>query len=359
MPLPDVWLLVGLAVLALLLAGWLSPLETLGWWAGWFGEPSPGPERPVPPQPGESVRNRTRRDLARHLRPDVTTRPAPRRFVVFLSGIHSVSGRAYTVRERNLLHRLRARLPDAAVIEVFPYSVTNRALTGQRFFARFWRWSLRMKLRKRVLTSIAGMLINLRNLWQVAISADRRYGPLYNYGSAVLIRDALIANGYRVGSGAPVVLIGYSGGGQIALGAAAFLDDLIGVPIHVVGLGGVMSADPGVLQVAKLVYLAGSADRLLRLGTAFFPGRWSVSRHSHWFQAEREGRVERVDMGPMTHMGPHGYLSSSTRLPDGRSYLEATVEVIAEVAENAETVAPTMAPGLNRGTSPTPPAAPG
>ncbi|MFO7545697.1 MAG: hypothetical protein R6W77_09400 [Trueperaceae bacterium] len=355
MPLPDVWLLVGLAVLALLLAGWLSPLETLGWWAGWFGEPSP-PTEPPPSQPGESVRSRTRRDLVRHLRPGVAARPTPRSFVVFLSGIHSVSGRAYTVRERNLLHRLRSRLPDAAVIEVFPYSVTNRALTGQRFFARFWRWSLRMKLRKRVLTSIAGMLINLRNLWQVAISADRRYGPLYNYGSAVLIRDALLANGYRVGSGAPVVLIGYSGGGQIALGAAAFLDDLIGVPVHVVGLGGVMSADPGALQVAKLVYLAGSADRLLRIGTAFFPGRWPVSRHSHWFNAERDGRIERVDMGPMAHVGPRGYLSSSMRLPDGRSHLEATVEVIAKVAENAKTAA---ASALNPGTSPTTPAVPG
>lgn len=351
MPLHDVWLLIGLAVLALLLAGWLSPLETLGWWAGWFGEPSPATAPPPSPQPGEGVRSRTRRDLMRRLRPDVADRPTPRRFVVFLSGIHSVSGRAYTARERNLLHRLRARLPDAAVIEVFPYSVTNRALTGQRFFSRFWRWSLRMKLRRRVLTSIAGMLINLRNLWQVAISADRRYGPLYNYGSAVLIRDALVANGYRAGSKAPVVLIGYSGGGQIALGAAAYLDELLGVPVHVVGLGGVMSADPGAVQVAKLVYLAGRADRLLRIGTAFFPGRWPISRHSFWYQAERDGRVDYVDMGPMEHMGARGYLSSSQHLGDGRSYLDATVEVIARVAENA------VEDGLSPGTFPTPRAA--
>lgn len=357
MPYSDLALLLGLGVLALLVAGWLSPWETLGWWAGWFGHPPSsqaptGDGRPSLPEPGESVRRMRRTDLVRHVRADrlpaPTRRARPRRFVVFLSGIHSVSGRAYTVRERNLLHRLRARLPDAAVIEVFPYSVTNRALTGQRTFARFWRWSLRMKLRKKVLTSVAGMLINLRNLWQVAISADRRYGPLYNYGSSVLIRDALVAGGYRIGSGAPVVLVGYSGGGQIALGAAAYLDDLLGTPVTVVGLGGVMSADPGVLQVKDLVYVSGTNDRLLRLGTAFFPGRWPVSRHSAWYAAERLGRISYVDVGPMEHTGPRGYLSSSARLPDGRSYLDVTVDAIAAVAEGTV---------VNPGTSPTPRAA--
>ncbi len=33
--------------------------------------------------------------------------------------------------------------------------------------------------------------------------------------------NSLLKNGYRPGSGVPVTLIGYSGGGQISLGASA------------------------------------------------------------------------------------------------------------------------------------------
>ena len=65
------------------------------------------------------------------------------------------------------------------------------------------------------------------------------------------------------------------------------------------------------------------------------------------FCAERLGRISYVDVGPMEHTGPRGYLSSSARLPDGRSYLDVTVDAIAAVAEG----------GVNPGTSPTPRAA--
>jgi len=40
-------------------------------------------------------------------------------------------------------------------------------------------------------------LINLRNLFQVAVSVDHRYGPFYNLGQAENVRDALLAYGYR------------------------------------------------------------------------------------------------------------------------------------------------------------------
>ncbi len=36
-------------VLALLISGALAPLETLGWWAGWFGV---APEHDPPPETG-------------------------------------------------------------------------------------------------------------------------------------------------------------------------------------------------------------------------------------------------------------------------------------------------------------------
>ncbi|MEJ2359745.1 MAG: hypothetical protein P8Y13_16935 [Deinococcales bacterium] len=53
MRLVDPWLLAGLAVLAMLLAGALAPLEALGWWAGWFGRRPE--EQPVPVSPRSSA----------------------------------------------------------------------------------------------------------------------------------------------------------------------------------------------------------------------------------------------------------------------------------------------------------------
>ena len=66
--------------------------------------------------------------------------------------------------------------------------MTNRALTGQRTFARIWRWILARKIAGR---KLVGFLINVRNLWQVVVSADRRYGPMYNEGSAELFLAGL------------------------------------------------------------------------------------------------------------------------------------------------------------------------
>ncbi len=312
----DVWLLVGLAFLALLLAGALAPLEALGWWAGWYGRRSE--EQPV--------------RLA-------SSAPAPQHFIVFLSGIHSVAEHAFARREVVLLERLRERLPDSRILEVFPYSVTNNALTGQRAFARFWRWALRMKLSRRTLANMAGMLINLRNLWQVAVSADRRYGPIYNHGSAELITEALLAAGYVPASGTRVTLIGYSGGGQIALGAAGHLDEILGTPVDVIALGGVMASDPAALQVRHLYYLYGDRDGIQRAGFIFFAGRWPLLRYSPWNQARAKGLITRLRLGPMGHTGRDGYLSTTATLPDGRSYLDATVDAIAAIVERGASAA--------------------
>jgi len=307
----DIGMLAVLAFLALLLAGALAPLEALGWWAGWYGRRTE--EHPVPlPSDSEAP---------------------PEQFVVFLSGIHSVAERAFARREVVLLERLRERLPRARILEVFPYSVTNNALTGQRFFARFWRWALKMKLSRRTLANMAGMLINLRNLWQVAVSADRRYGPIYNHGSADLITEALLAAGYVPASGTRVTLIGYSGGGQIALGAAGHLDDILGVPVEVIALGGVMASDPAALQVHHLHDLYGLHDNIRRVSTAMFAGRWPLLRYSPWNQARSKGLVSETVLGPMGHTGGEGYLSTTARLPDGRSYLDATVDAIAAIID--------------------------
>jgi len=311
LPLPDLGTLALAAVAALLAAGLLAPIEALGWWAGWFGsEPEPlTPEEPVD--------------------------PSPLGWLVFLSGVHSVGGATFAPRERAFLERLRAELPDIHVIEVFPYSVTNRALTGQRLFARFWRWALARKMSRRQLAGIAGMVINFRNAWQVAVSADRRYGPMYDEGSADLILRALVRDGYLRGSDAPLVLVGYSGGGQIAMGAAAPLASRTGRPAQVVSLGGVMASPRSGEGLARLVHLRGRNDAVARIGAAFFPGRWPWVRWSTWNRLKADGRIEVVDLGAMDHTGRAGYLDDEMHLPDGRTHQRATVDTIVDVVRDA------------------------
>ena len=247
----DLWLLVSVGVLAFLVAGALAPLEALGWWAGWFSEVEPVEE--------STPRERST-SQAQH-------------FLVFLAGIDSVSGESYTPKEVNFIRQLRKRLPETEVVKLYPYSVTNRPLTAQRIFARVWRWVLACRLNGR---AVIGFMINLRNLWQVVISADRRYGPLYNEGSPELILRGLERHGYVWESGVPITLLGYSGGGQIACGAASPLHALLGAPLEIISLGGVMSSDPGLSSVQHLYHLYGERDGVQRLGAIFFPDRWPI-----------------------------------------------------------------------------------
>ena len=147
-----------------------------GWWAGWFGE-----ELRPPLVLG---------DLARPLSSDRRVR----RWVVYLDGIGQVSAQALPEGEE-FLRRLAAGLPeDIAVVRgIMPYSVLNRPMTEGRWLARFWRWVDRLRLRHP--RTLLGAIINLRNITVVAVSADRRYGPVQNRGIAQVILDSLLEIG--------------------------------------------------------------------------------------------------------------------------------------------------------------------
>lgn len=300
----DPWVIALVLLAGFLLAAALSPFEALGWWAGWFG--------------------REREDIAQTAAPNRFVSEA-RHFIIFLTGIHSVSEETFARREIALLEALRQRLPEAVVIEIFPYAVDNRALTGQRFFAWFWRLALKLKLSK---LAFAGFIINLRNIFQVAVSADHRYGPIYNQGTAETMLRALKKHGYLVGSGVPVTLIGYSGGGQIALGAGRYLKEIIRAPVRVISLGGIMASDPGLLELDGVYHLLGQRDRVARLGPLLFPGRLPIVPYSSWNQGRASGLVKVIDMGPVDHTGRDGYLDANKILPDGRSAFERTVDTI-------------------------------
>jgi hypothetical protein len=308
----------------------LSPLEVMGWWAGWYGEtiydggvPASTKTVPIPPD--------------------------PEAYLFFVSGIGKATGETLSYREKVFLNRLAAQRPRLVIIDnLFLYSVNNLPLTGQPFFARLWRWALQRKLHG---PRLAGYLINVRNIWQLMISADRRYGPMYNQALAQVMVDALLRHQYDPNHPKPIFLVGYSGAGQMAVGPVVYLKEWLDATVVTISLGGVFASDPGIAASDHFYHLHGRKDRVHQWGM-IAPGRWRTSVGSDWNRARRLGKVTLVDMGPMDHTGRAGYLDHKVTLPDGTPYVDKTVAVISEIVERY--LSPAEAPAAAQNAAPTP-----
>ena len=302
------WMLLTVVVLVVSFV-LLSPLESLTWWT----------------RRGE----REVRETFALVRPGQTVAPSAAHYVVYLSGVGTVGGEL-SRRERAWIDRLRERVPDVRVVDdVFPYAVNNRGLL-QRTTA--WLWSTLDGWRRGRWPLLLPLLIELRNIAQVLVSADPRYGPTFNIGLAQEIWRSLQRQGYAPGSGVRVTLIGFSGGAQMALGAGWFLDRL-GVPVALVSVGGIFGDDPGLDRMGHVWHLVGSRDRLRHLGTVAFPGRWPTAPLSPYGRARRDGRLTEHVVGTMHHAGAAGYLGRRHFGPDGRSNAETTLDAVVALLE--------------------------
>lgn len=307
----DFQLVLALGLMAVVLGVLLSPLESLAWWAGWFHD--------------RTAKDQLDTDMDGSTVPD-----SIKGFVVYLTGIGGYSEHAFLPREAHFLEELDNVVDDLVVIkDIYPYSVTNNGLIDNRLLARFWRFTVHLKESK----SPFGFLINIRNLLQVLVAADNRYGPIYAHGMAQVLLDALNRHGYPAHSGLPVFIIGYSGGGEMSISGAGPLKQVIAAPVVVISLGGVISNDPNVMVVDHLYHLYGEKDRVHLLGYAF-PGRWPIAHYSMWNQALREGRITKVPMGPMAHNGPGGYLDTETSMSDGTPYLKQTINTMCGIFQS-------------------------
>ena len=309
-------LIVGL-VLFLLILGVMAPLESLGWYAGWVGEKVDKSDT-----------------LAALSEVEATKQPLPdevAHYIVYLSGIGSFTGSSIPMEEPPFLDALQANLPGSIVIDdVFPYSVTNVGLTGERLMGNVWK---QVEAIRPVNPSSNWLyLVVVRNLFQVAVSADKRYGPVYNLGVAKEVWRTLLRHGYRPGSNKPVTLIGTSGGGQVAVGSATYLSTILeGAPLRVVSLGGVVSSDEGLLNVDHFYHLYGTLDSTQALGQKVFPGRWPGAVNSEWHKAEAAGKITMIELGPFTHTGPGSMFDQASVLPDGRRHFDVTLEKLTNV----------------------------
>lgn len=304
-------LLLLLVVVVLLFLA-VGPLEALGWWRAEGAD--------------EAVTTLAEIRAAHESVPE----PVPyAHYVVYLSGIGAIDGTSIPEEELPLVEHLREHLPGFAVLnDVFPYAPDNRGLTAARPMARMWSWIEKARFANP--EALVAMLVNARNAIQLFVCADRRYGPTYNIGTAQAILHSLFRAGYQLGSDVPVTLVGWSGGGQIALGASAYLGRA-GIPLTVVSLGGMLSDDYGLDELQHLWHFRGSNDPLEKLGGILFAGRWPGAVGSPWSRGLKQGRISIYELGPMQHNVTRHYFDTKTFAPDGRSYLEVSAEAIEAV----------------------------
>ena len=304
-------------LVALLLSLLVAPFDSLSWWAGWVrqGPSAPGAvpaaDAAAPPVAGGAPRGP---------------------FVVFLSGVGTM-GRQIDPWEQRLIDRLAAGMREGGpggvmVTGLFPFSASAQPLAERRRTGAFWGRLGRMRDEH---PNLLTRLIDWRNLTQVLVSMDPRYGPIYNAGGARSLYAALVNHGYVATSGAPVVLIGYSGGAQVCLGAATYLKPALDAPLTVVSLGGAVGSDRGLESIDHMYHLYGSGDVEQKLPAVLLPSRWSLARRSRWNRALADGRLQYVPLGDMIHTGPKGYLDPDSHTPDGRSFLDVTAAEMLEI----------------------------
>lgn len=311
---PTRWLadLIWVGAIALVVGAMLAPLEALGWWAGWYGD-----DADTLSTPGLNVE------------PSTPGGEPPQRFIVYLDGINQVTATYLPTVARYLDQLGQALPPDITLVKgLLSYSVLNRALTENRPLAFFWRG---VETLARRLGPWVGIIINIRNVLIVAVSADQRFGPIYNQGIAQRVYESLVHHGYPAAGGIPLTLIGYSGGGQIATGIMPFLKRSLGAPIEVISLAGVISGSSQVLEAEQLYHLVGSKDKVERLGPIMFPRRWAIAPLSYWNRAKRKGNITFIPLGPVGHQVPGGVLDDQAFLPDGRSHLQQTLDLTLDI----------------------------
>ena len=308
-------LIIGVFALIFVSAA-LAPMEALGWWAGWGKTPK-------------------KHEIAVTEAGAVGQEPEADYYLVYLSGIGAISGTSIPAEEYPFIHALEARLGNARVIsDIYPYSVTNTGLTVQPIMAGLWKRIERM--RSKNADSAPALIVNLRNAFQLFVSADRRYGPIYNLGVAHEIMRGLLRHGYRPHNRKPVVLLGWSGGGQIAIGAVTYLAPMTG-DVYVISVGGMLSDDIGLHQVKHLWHLYGEKDQLQALGQKLFTGRWRTKPQSPWNRARRARKIDLIALGPFKHNGQGNYFDMATPpSEEARTYGAKTLDTIEQVLTQAD-----------------------
>lgn len=299
----------------LIIWGILSPVGTVIWWLNQSAETLGFKKTPPEILPSNKGNIEARKSSPLNC------------YIIFLPGVGDFSGDELTPGEEFFLKRLVKSHPQCvAVGDVFPYSASNKSLGGERWLAPFWRFAEQAKK-----GPIAGnIFIKIRNLWRFAISLDYRYGFAYNQGIANAIIERMNAQSpISVNRQRPlkVILIGTSGGAQVALGATRYLKEWLKAEITVVSVGGVFSGENGFAEADRVFHFRGTRDSIEDIGGIVFPSRWYWYATSPFNQARLQGRYTEALSGPHKHDGYDGYFGEN-RAAEGQKYVDITLDKI-------------------------------
>lgn len=293
--------------------GTLSPVGTLVWWLSQEVE-SLGLKK----KPDKQLRAGNNSNSDTHVNINC--------YIVFLTGVGDFSANQLLPGEEVFLDRLERSHPHCVTVrDVFPYSAANESLGGERFLAPLWQFAEEAE----GFFGAADVLIKIRNLWRFAISADDRYGSVYNLGIANAIVDRMEAAhplAQTSGRSLQVILMGTSGGAQVALGAVPYLSQwLPDTQIAIASIGGVFGGTDGFNAAEHVYHLHGQRDWVDNIGTIIFPSRWVWTVGSPFNQAVRQGRYTTHSTGPHEHDGAEGYFGMEVINKDIQ-YVDLTVQ---------------------------------
>ena len=301
--------LLTIALIILLVWGTLSPVGTLIWWAD-EGVQLLGLKtnlKVMSTSPNTSISKSSQLNC----------------YIVFLPGVGDFSANQLTSGEELFLDSLVAAHPNCiAVSDVFPYSAANESLGGKRVLAPLWNFADRAQ----GWLAISNVVIKIRNLWRFAISADPRYGPIYNQGIATAIIERMNAQ-QPIPEKPQIILLGTSGGVQVALGAADYLKRDLEADIAVVSLGGVFAGTNGFKVSDRVYHLHGEFDWVENIGAIVFPSRWRWSVASPFNQARLQNRYTVASSGAHAHDGAEGYFGENLN-NKGVTYVDLTLQQV-------------------------------
>ena len=255
--------------------------------------------------------------------PDLRDGDAPEGFVVYLDGVGRCTARTTPVG-RAFADAVTDRLPRwSVVLSVMPNDVLQRPASERPLTGPVWH-----ALHRRS----SGFTL-ARGVWEAVVALDPRYRDRITHEHTATLTAHLVAAGYRPGSGAPVVLVGLSGGAQTALRAASETARALGgAPLDVVTLGAFANGSADLGGVRRVHAVVSWGDPAELLAVLLFPSRWTAFGVSAWSRAKRSGTVVVRRHDWARHIGQRGYLSGTAFAPDGRSRLAQAADVVVAAA---------------------------
>ena len=285
-------------------AGIYSLVGQFAFWEGWIG----GLQEPAQLFASQEKRARANGRADPH--------PPQPHYVVYLDGIHQHASE-HPPRITTFLSLLEQALgPQAQLLKgIEAYTVLPVGLAEDPGTAWFWRrlFNLQEQNPSAVVQVLAGMLVQANNVIKVGISSDRRYGPIVNVEQALKVAERLAELGFHPSSGTPITLLGYSGGGEMAMGMADYLRRICRTPVHIVTFCGVFSGNQELAKVEGITTVVGTRDPLQVVGRIAFPGRSPLLPFTRWNKAVRSGAVRHTLIPGMTHNGNQGPFSERHR----------------------------------------------